>query len=72
MLLHDRQVHCVARRHLPVTHDNSFCAFHRGPIEGQHLIGDAEQSVERWLDRVAAVYGNIAVQDLPQHFGISD
>jgi hypothetical protein len=24
------------------------------------------------LDRVAAVYGNVAVQDLPQHFGISD
>jgi hypothetical protein len=34
-----------------------------GPINGQHLMHDADQSVEHGLNCVAAVDGDVAVQD---------
>jgi hypothetical protein len=55
-----------------VAHDNFLRAFRRGPINGQHLIGNAEQSVERRLDGIAAVYGDIAMQDFLQDLGIGN
>jgi len=39
-------------------------------IDGQDLVNDAEQGVEGWLDGVTAVDGDVAVQDLLQHFGV--
>ena len=51
-------------------HNNLFRKFRRGPINRQHLIGDAEQSVKGGLDGISPVYGDIPVQDLLQDFGI--
>ncbi len=46
MLLHRRQMHCITRGHLPAPHHNLFRALGGGPVHGQHLIGDAKQSIE--------------------------
>src|SRR6266481_1528262 len=70
MLLHDRQVHSITCRHLPVPHRNLFRALGCGPVDGQHLVGDAKQSVKCRLDRIAPVYRHVAVQDLLQDLGI--
>jgi hypothetical protein len=72
MLLHDRQMHRIASGHLPVPHDYLFRAFRCSPINGQHLIGNAKQSVERRLDGIAAVYGDVAMQDFLQDLGIGN
>jgi hypothetical protein len=72
MLLHDRQMYCIASGHLPVPHDYLFRAFRCSPINGQHLIGNAKQSVERRLDGIAAVYGDVAMQDFLQDLGIGN
>ncbi len=70
MLLHDRQMHGITSGYVRVPHDNFFRAFRRGPINRQHLIGDAEQSVKGGLDGIAAVDGDVPVQDLLQDLGI--
>src|SRR5260221_5627066 len=70
MLLHDRQMQCIASGHLSAPHHNLFRALGCGPADGEHFIGDAEYSVECGLDGIAPVYRHIAVQDLLQDFGI--
>lgn len=70
MMFHDGEMHGIPCRQLPMPQDNLFRTFGDGPIHGQHLIDDAEQGVKRRLDCVAAVDGNVAVQDLLKHFGI--
>lgn len=70
MLLHDRQMHRITSGYVPVPHDNLFRAFRRGAINRQHLIGDAKQSVKGGLDGIAAVDGDVPVQDLLQDLGI--
>ena len=39
-------------------------------IDRQHLIRDAQQSIKRWLNRVAAVDRNIAMKNFLQHLGV--
>ncbi len=70
MLLHDRQMHGITRGYLAVPHYNFFGALGCGPVHGKHLIGDAKQGIECWLDGIAPVYCHIAVQDLLQNLGI--
>ena len=55
-----------------MAHYNLFGALGCGPIDREHLIGYAEQGVERGLDRIPAVDGRITVQDFLQNFGISN
>src|SRR5437879_11821197 len=47
---HDGQMHGITRRHLSMPHDNFLCALCCGQINGQHLVGTTEQTVERSLD----------------------
>jgi hypothetical protein len=47
-----------------------FRALCDGPINSQHLIRDADQSVERGLDCVAAVDSDVAVQDFLENLGV--
>jgi hypothetical protein len=55
-----------------VAHHNLFRAFRSGPINSEHVIGNSEQSVERRLDGIAAVYGHIAMQNFLQYFGVDN
>ncbi len=43
---------------------------HRPAIDWQHLIRDAQQRIKRWLNRVAALDGNIAMKNFLQHLGV--
>ncbi len=70
MVFHDGEMHCITRRDLPITQDDLFRTLCDGPINGQHLVDDAEQRVKSWLDCVAAVDSNIAVQDLLENLGV--
>jgi len=42
MLLHNRQMQCIARGHLCVSHHNLFGANDSGPLDYKHLVGDAK------------------------------
>jgi hypothetical protein len=70
MVFHDGEMHGITRRQLPIPQDNLFCTLCNRPINSQYLIHDAEQSVERWLNCVAAVDGDVAVQDLLENLGV--
>jgi hypothetical protein len=70
MVVHDGEMHGITCRQLPIPQDHLFRTLCDGPIHSQHLIHDAEQSVERWLDCVAAVNSNVAVQDLLENLGV--
>ena len=70
MLFHDGKMHGITRRQLLITQDNLFRTFDYGPIHSQNLVHDAEQSVERGLDGVAAVDCDVAVQDLLENLGV--
>jgi len=72
MLLHDRQMHRIPRRYLPVAHHNLFSAFRRAPVNSQYLIGNAQQSVERRLDGIPPIYGDITMQNFLQDFGVGN
>lgn len=72
MLFHDRQMHSVTRRHLSMAHENLLCALYYSQINGQHLVGNPEQSVERRLDGVPTIDSDVAVQYLLQDLGISN
>src|SRR6266480_3178058 len=70
MVFHDGDMHRIARRQLPIPQDNLFRTLRDGPINSQHLIHDAQQSVERRLDCVAAVDSGVAVQNFLENLGV--
>ena len=70
MVFHDGQMHSITRRHMSMTHENFLCALCCGQINGQHLVGNTEQSVERRLDGVPTIDSDVAVQYLLQDLGI--
>src|SRR5712671_974990 len=59
MVFHNGDMHRISRRQPPIPQDNLFRTLCDGPINSH----DADQSVERGLDCVAAVDGDAAVQD---------
>ena len=69
-MLHDREMYGITRRQLPIPQDNLFRALCDRPINRQHLIHYAKQSVERGLDCVAAVDSDVTVQDLLENLGV--
>ena len=72
MLFHDRQVDGLARRQPAMPEDNLFGPLGRGARNVKHLIDDPEQSVERRLDGVPAVNGDVPMQYLLQDLGVGD
>jgi len=72
MMFHDGSMNRVARRQLPMPQHNLFRTLDHSPINRQHLIDDAKQRVECWLDGIAAVDRDVAVQNFLQHFGIGN
>ncbi len=55
-----------------MSEDNLLGTFGGGPRDVKHLIDDAQQSVERRLDGVPAVNGDVPMQDLLQDLGVGD
>ena len=72
MLFHDGEMDSIARRKPSMSQDNLFGTLGGGPRNVKHLIDDAEQSVERRLDGVPAVDGDVPMQDLLQDLGVGD
>jgi hypothetical protein len=72
MLFHDGYVQGVACRHLWASHEDIFRAICRRCIYSQHLIDNSQQGVESRLDRVAAIYRDVAMQDFLKHLGVGN
>ncbi len=72
MLLHDRQMYCVAGGESPVTKDDPLGALEDGVVDGQYFIDYAQQRIKRWLNGVAAIDSNISVKYFLEYFCIGD
>jgi hypothetical protein len=72
MLFHDGEMDSITRRQPSISQDNLFGTLRGGPGDVKHLIDDAEQSVERRLDGIPAVDGDVPMQDLLQDLGVGD
>jgi hypothetical protein len=72
VLLHDRQVNCVAGREVPMAQDDDPRSLDGGAVDGEDFIDEAEERIERRLDGVAAIDGHVAMEDLLQDLGIRD
>ena len=72
MLFHDGQMDSITRRQPTMSQDYLLGSLGGGPRNVKHLIDDTEQSVERRLDGVPAVDGDVPMQDLLQDLGVSD
>jgi len=70
MMFHDGEMDGVASGKLPVPKDNLLGTLGNAPINRQHLIDNTEERIKRWLDSIAAVDCNVAMQDLLKHFGV--
>jgi len=62
MLLHDRQMYCVPRGQISMPHHNCFGPFQGRSFNSQHLVGNPQQRVKRWLNGFSAIYGYVPVQ----------
>ena len=72
MLFHDGEMDSVTRRQPSMSQDNLLGTLGGGSRNVKHLIDDAEQSVERRLDGVPAVNGDVPMQDLLQNLSVGD
>ncbi len=72
MLFHDGEMESMTRRQPSMSQDNLLGTLGGGPRNVKHLIDDAEQSVERRLDGVPAIDGDVPMQDLLQDLGVGD
>jgi hypothetical protein len=72
MLFHDGEMNSITRRQPSMSQDNFLGPLGGGPRNVEDLIDDAEKSVERRLDSVPAVDGNVPMQDLLQDLGVGD
>ena len=46
-----------------------FGALDGATVHREHLVDDAQERVEGWLDGVTAIDSDVAMQDLLQHLG---
>jgi len=65
-------MHGVAGRESPVTKDDPLGTLENCVVDGQYLIDDTKQRIKCWLNGVAAVEGNVAMQDFLEYLGIGD
>ena len=62
----------IACGEAPVTKDDPLGTLKDGVVDREYLIDDAKQRIECWLDSVAAVDGNIAMQYFLEHFCVGN
>jgi hypothetical protein len=70
--LHDGQVQRIPGGEPRVAEHDALGAVGIGELDGEDLVGDAQERIEGGLDRVAPVDGDIAVEDLLEHLGARD
>ena len=72
MLLHDRQVHGIARRDSPVTKNDPLGTLKDVVVDGQYFIDHAKQGIKCGLNGIAAIDGDIAMKYFLEYFCICD
>jgi len=55
-----------------MTKNDPLSTLEDGVVDGQYFIDHAKQRIKRWLNGVAAVDGNIAMQYFLEHFCVGD
>jgi hypothetical protein len=63
VLFHHSQMNCIMRGEALVAKDNLFGALDNGPVNRQDLVHHPQKRVEGGLDVVAAIDGDVAMQD---------
>jgi hypothetical protein len=63
-------VHCVTSGQLPISEDDLFGSLDYCLINSQHLVHYAKQGVESRLNGIAAINGNVTMQNFLQDLGI--
>ena len=72
VLSHDRDMQRVTGRECRGPEHDVARAVQRFHRDRENLVDDAEESVERRLNRVAPVNRDVPMQDLLQHFHVDD
>ena len=62
----------MSRRQMPIPQHNLFRTLCIGLTHRKYLIDDSEQSVERGLNCIAAIDGDVTVQDLLKYLGVGN
>lgn len=70
MFRHHRGMDRIAGRELCARQHDRLGAFHDRGIDGQDVVHDAEQDVQRRLNGVATIHRDVAVENLLQHLGV--
>jgi hypothetical protein len=65
-------MHSATGRQLSIPQDNLLRTLDNGAVHCEHLIYYTEQSVESWLNCVAAIDCDVSVQDFLQDLSIGD
>jgi hypothetical protein len=65
-------MYSVTSRQLSILQDNLLRTLDNGAVNREHLIYYTEQSIESWLNCVAAIDCDVSVQDFLQDLGIGD
>lgn len=69
---HHGRVQRVARRELGVCVQEILREEDVTLLDGKHVVDDRSQELERGLDRVTAIDGEVAVEDLPEDLAARD
>ena len=72
MLFHDCEMDGITCRQPSVSQNDLFGTLGGGLRNIEHLIDDPKHGIERRLDGVAAVDGDVPMQDLLQDLGVSN
>ena len=64
--LHDGEVYCVPSGEVDGSEDDLTGALHVGRGDGEHFIDNTEQRIERRLNRVSPLNGDVSMEDLLQ------
>lgn len=70
MVLGNGGMYSVASRNPPILKHNFLTALNCPLIDGEDLVHDGKECVESKLDGIAAINGNITMQNLLQNLGI--
>ena len=65
-------MHGIAGRQLSIPQNNLLRTLHHGFVNRQHLIHYTEQCIKSRLNCIAAIDGDVPVQDFLQYLGIGN
>ena len=63
-------MYSISRRQPPAFEDDLFCTLHRPIVDRKHLVDNTEKRIERRLNCLTTIDGNVAMQNLLENLSI--